>query len=347
MSNVFSPFSLRGLTLKNRVVMSPMLMYAAGDDGLLNDKLFVHYGARALGGVGMIVTEVLGVESRGRISPKDLGIWTDAQAEGLSRLVDFVHACGAKIAAQLAHAGRKSHLTATAVAPSAIPYDNELGAPRAVAANEIEGIVEAYAAAARRAVAAGFDAVEVHAANGYLLHNFLAPIANDRTDAYGGDFKGRSRLPLEVAQAVRAAIPPSMPLLYRMVATDLLAGGVTEEESTALAGRLKAAGVDLIDVTTGNILPGYPGPVYPGYQVPYAEALRKTISIATATTGSVASLDLMEEIIGAGRVDLVFLGRALLRDPFWTIAASEQAGVALDLPMPTYARASGPFERGF
>lgn len=347
-SKTFSPFTLRGMTLKNRIVMSPMLMYAAGDDGKITDKLFVHYGARALGGVGMIVTEVLAVEPRGRISAQDLGIWSDDQVDGLGRVVEFAHSCGVKVTAQLAHAGRKSQVPGTKIAPSSIAYDDKLGVPKAATRQDLETIAAAYRAAAIRAVTAGFDAVEIHAANGYLLHEFLADVTNKRDDGYGGDDQQRMRYPLEVVASVRAALPDSMPLLYRMCVDDVAEGGVTLKQSLSLSAKLKEAGVDLIDATTGNIMPGgYAGEVYPGYQVRYAEEIRKAVGISTATTGSVASLDLMEEIIGAGRVDLVFMGRPLMRNPFWAIEAARQAGVDIDLPIQTYARATGPFERGF
>lgn len=347
-SNAFSPFTLRGMTLRNRIAMSPMLMYAAGDDGLMNEKLFVHYGARALGGVGLIVTEVLAIEPRGRISASDLGLWSDAHVEGLRRMVHFAHSCGVKVIAQLAHAGRKSHLKETAIGPSTIAYDDKLGKPRAATEDDLATIIEAYRSATRRAIDAGFDGVEVHAANGYLLHSFLSPVANHRNDKFGGDDERRMLFSIEVVRAVRASLPEDRPLLYRMCADDVTEGGVTLAQSLTLSKRLKTEGVDLIDVTTGNILSApYSAPVYPGYQVRYAEAVRRAAEIATGTSGSVASLDLIEEIIGAGRVDLVFMGRALMRDPFWPIEAARAAGVSLDLPMPTYARGTGPFERGF
>lgn len=346
-SNVFSPFTLKSLTLRNRIVMSPMLMYAAGEDGLLNDRLFVHYGARALGGVGMIMTEVLAVEPRGRISAKDLGLWNDEQAEGLKHLVGFVQSCSVKIGAQLAHAGRKSALTETAVGPSTLAYDSNFGPPTEMSTSDIAEVCQAYLRATLRADAAGFDALQIHAANGYLLHEFLSPIANARQDNYGGSLKNRSRFLLEVISTVRETWPADKPLLVRLCAADLVDGGLTVEDALILGGWLREAGVDLIDATTGNILPGYGGPVFPGYQVSYAEKIRRATELAVATSGSVASLDLMEEIIGAGRVDLVFMARALLRNPFWAIDAARAAGVSQELPIPTYARATGPFERGF
>ena len=251
-SNVFSPFSLRGMTLRNRVVMSPMLMYAAGEDGLLNEHAFVHYGARALGGVGMIMTEVLAVEGRGRISPRDLGLWEDRQAQALRRLVDFSHACAVPIGAQLAHAGRKSALRETAIGPSALAYDDNLGAPAAMTRADIAVVIDAYAAAAQRAENAGFDALQIHAANGYLLHEFLTPIANARDDDYGGSLGNRARLLREVVAAVRSRWPAGKPLTVRLCASDLEEGGIALDDALQVAAWLRDDGVDLIDATTGN-----------------------------------------------------------------------------------------------
>lgn len=346
-SAVFTPFTLRGMTLKNRIVMSPMLMYRGQEDGMLNEHLYVHYAARALGGAAMIATEVLAVEPRGRISPRDLGLWNDAQAEGLRRLVEFVPSCDVRFCVQLAHAGRKSHITGSAIGPSAIAYDEALGPPDEATAYDIAAVIAAYRAAASRAQSIGADAIEIHAANGYLLHQFLAPVSNRRTDAYGGTLDNRMRLPLQVVEAVREVWPDDKPLLFRICATDFGTNGVIPDESDRLAQELASRGVDLIDVQTGNILPGYEGPVYPGYQVPHAERIARACGLAVATTGSVASIDLAEEILGSGRAQLIFMGRTLLRDPFWPIRAAREAGAEIDLPIPTYARATGPFERGF
>lgn len=346
-SKVFTPFSLRGMVLKNRIVMSPMLMYRGQEDGMLNEHLYVHYGARALGGAAMIATEVLAVEPRGRISAKDLGLWTDAQAIGLKRLVGFVQSCNVKICAQLAHAGRKSHITETAIGPSAVAYDNTLGVPAAATLADIQAVIDNFRAAAQRALSAGFDCIEIHAANGYLLHEFLAPVSNQRSDQYGGSLQNRMRLALEVVEAVRSVMPEDMPLLYRIVAADFGADGVTQEESDVLARELAARGVDLIDVQTGNILPGYANEIYPGYQTPFAEHIRRVAGLPTAATGSISSIEQAEYIIGSGASDLIFMGRTLLRDPFWPIRAAKEAGVELELPIPTYARATGPFERGY
>jgi NADPH2 dehydrogenase len=296
----------------------------------------------------MIVTEVLAIEPRGRISASDLGIWTDDQVAGLRRMVDFAHDCDVRVVAQLAHAGRKSHILGTQIAPSPIAFNEDLGVPAEMTRGDMDAVTTAYVAAAGRAIEAGFDGVQIHAANGYLLHEYLAAISNSRTDAYGGGRENRFRFPLEVVRAVRGALPQGAPLLYRMCAADLVDGGIAQADSLELAKALKKAGVDLIDATTGNIVPGpYSGPVYPGYQVRYAEAIRRETGILTSTTGSITSLELIEEILGAERVDLVCLGRELMRNPFWAIEAARTAGVEIKLPMPTYTRGTGPFERGF
>lgn len=344
---LFAPLRLRDVTLKNRVVMSPMLMYLAADDGRVTDLHFVHYGARMLGGVGAVMLEVVAVEPRGRISHRDLGLWEDAQIAGLKRLVDFAHACDCRIGLQLAHAGRKAVLNSQPVAPSAIAYSADSAVPRALSDDDIGQLIEAYRAATARAAAAGFDLIEVHAAHGYLLHEFLAPIANRRDDAYGGARERRAQVPLAVVEAVRLAWPAARPMAVRMSATDHLPDGVTQEDALWFGHALRAHGVDLLDVSAGNIVPGHAPPVYPGYQLRHAETLRRAVGLPTATTGSVASADLLEEALGAERIDVAFVGRALLRNPFWLLDAARRAGVALELPIATYGRATGPYERGF
>ncbi|WP_322048242.1 NADH:flavin oxidoreductase/NADH oxidase [Paraburkholderia sp. J67] len=347
MSNIFQPFRLRGMTVNNRIAMSPMLMYLAGDNGMLTDLHFVHYGARALSGLGLIMTEVIAVEPAGRISHRDLGIWSDDQAAGLRRLTDFVHATGGKIGVQLAHAGRKAVLEQPIFGPSEIAYDGQSKQPVKLDTDGIAAIVEAYRRATVRAEAAGFDCIEIHAAHGYLLHSFLAPIANRRTDEYGGSLENRARFTLEVTRAVREAWPQEKPLIVRMSATDLIDGGVTQEESLWLAKQLKAVGVDMIEASSGNIVPGYPAPITPGYQVEYAKTIRRTVDIPTAAVGSITSSELAESIVSSGAADIVFMGRELLRNPFWLINAARAANVTLELPIQTYARATSPYERGF
>ncbi|HSV53060.1 MAG TPA: NADH:flavin oxidoreductase/NADH oxidase [Burkholderiaceae bacterium] len=347
MSVIFTHFQMRDMRLKNRVVMSPMLMYMAGDDGLFTDLHFAHYGARLIGGVSMVVTEVMAVDPQGRISHKDLGLWHDGQIEALSRLPAFAHSVNAKACVQLAHAGRKAVLDGEIVAPSAIAYDDQHKTPRALSDTEITGLIDAYAAAALRADRAGFDCIELHAAHGYLMHEFLAPVANHRTDRWGGSLENRARFVLEVTRAVRAAWPSGKPLMVRVTATDLIQGGVTLEEAVWLGKQLKATGVELLEVSSGNIVPGYTGKVYPGYHLKYAEALKSEAGLPVGAMGSITSPDHVESILASGAADVVFLGRELLRNPFWVIQAAQRANVTVELPIPTYARATGPYERGF
>ncbi|GAA2026809.1 NADH:flavin oxidoreductase/NADH oxidase [Agromyces tropicus] len=346
MSVLFEPLTIRGMTVPNRVVMSPMLMYMAGPDGTATDLHLVHYGARILGGVGMVMTEVIAVSPDGRISTSDLGLWEDGQIAGIARIAEFAHAHGAKAGVQLAHAGRKSTAQERIVAPSALPY-SDFSVPHALEPDEIARIVEDYRAAAERAVRAGFDCLELHVAHGYLLHEFLSPIANTREDDYGGSIANRARIVFEVVAAIRDAIPESVPLFVRLSAEDVVPGGLTEEEATWVASRLVDAGVDLFDISTGNITPGYAGTVYPAYQADHARRLKDALGVATATVGSVSSPELADYLVSSGAVDLVFVGRALLRDPHWTLHAAKQAGIDLPLAIPTYARATGPYERGF
>ncbi len=347
MTTLFSPFQLRDLRLKNRVVMSPMLMYMAGDDGLFTDLHFAHYGARLIGGVGMVVTEVMAVDPMGRISPKDLGLWHDGQIDRLARLPAFAHSVNAHACVQLAHAGRKAVLDGDIVAPSAIAYDDQHKVPRSLADAEITALIDAYAAAAQRADRAGFDGLELHAAHGYLMHEFLAPMSNQRTDRWGGSLENRARFVLEVTRAVRAVWPGGKPLLVRVTATDLRSGGVTLEEAVWLGRQLKAAGVDLLEVSSGNIVPGYTGAVYPGYHLKYAEVLKRETGLPVGAMGSITAAEHAESIVASGAAELVFLGRELLRNPFWVIQAAQKANVEVGLPIPTYSRATGPHERGF
>ncbi|MFE5838801.1 NADH:flavin oxidoreductase/NADH oxidase [Arthrobacter sp. NPDC056493] len=346
MSTLFEPLTVRGMTVSNRIAMSPMLMYMAAEDGVARDLHLVHYGARILGGVGLVMTEVTAVLPEGRISTSDLGLWSDEHIPGLARIVDFAHEHGAKMGLQVAHAGRKSKAQEQGVAPSAIAYEG-LPVPRELTAPEIDDVVGAYAEAARRAVAAGFDCLELHVAHGYLLHEFLSPIANARTDEYGGSLENRSRIVLRIASEIRRIVPDSMPIFVRLSAEDVVDGGLSLKESSWLASQLMAEGVDLFDVSTGNIVPGYEAPVYPGYQANYALDLKKELGVMTAAMGSISSPELAEYLVSSGAADLVFVGRALLRDPHWALGAARLAGADPHLAIPTYARATGPYERGF
>ena len=337
MSQLFSPFTLRGVTLRNRIAMSPMCMYSCGEDGLATDFHLAHLVARAVGGAGLVMTEAAAVEARGRISTSDLGIWNDAQVEPLARIVRLGKAQGAVMCTQLAHAGRKAWSPtkgvgpAAAVAPSAIPFDADWTTPRELSTAELDGIVSAFRAAAQRAVQAGFDAVEVHGAHGYLLHEFLSPIANHRTDEYGGSLENRARLLLRVVDAVREALSETRALLVRLSCTDWIEGGLTIEDQVQVARWLKAHGVDLLDCSSGAITSFVP-PVGPGYQVPFAEKIRREAGIATMSVGLITTPEMAEEIVRNGRADMVAMGREFLRNPYWPLQAARALGHDLAWP---------------
>ena len=340
---LFTPITLQGLTLRNRIWLSPMCQYAVTErDGVPTDWHLVHLGARALGGFGLILTEATAIVPEGRISPQDTGIWNDTQVAAWSRIVRFVHQQDTAIGIQLAHAGRKASThrgfpgEATGnlareeggwepVAPSALEFPGRI-VPQALGRDEIAGIVAAYVAAARRAEAAGFDVVEIHAAHGYLLHEFLSPLSNRRDDEYGGDLAGRVRLLLEVVDAVRLAWPPEKPLLVRISGTDWTEGGWDVDQSAALGGLLREHGVDLVDVSSGGNVPASV-PVGPGYQVPLAAAVRSS-GIAVGAVGMITEPAQAEAILTDGCADVVLLARAALREPAWPQRAAAELGVA-------------------
>jgi len=336
--HLFSPLTLRGLTLRNRVTMAPMCMYSAADDGRATDWHLAHYLARAAGGSGLILTEATAVEARGRISAHDLGLWHDDQVEPLTRLVRAVQAEGAAIGVQLAHAGRKAwsahrgHGPAVPVAPSPLPFDDGWAIPAEISPAEIDGIVEAWRLAALRAEAAGLDVIEIHGAHGYLNHQFLSPLSNTRADEYGGSLQNRSRFLLRVVEAVRGVWPEKKPLLVRVSATDWVAGGLKVTDVVAVARELKARGVDLVDCSAGGSVPDAPVPLGPGYQVPFAEQVRREAGIATAAVGLITTPELADEIVRNGRADLVALGRELLRHPYWPLEAARALGHDIDWP---------------
>jgi 2,4-dienoyl-CoA reductase-like NADH-dependent reductase (Old Yellow Enzyme family) len=343
MAELFTPLALRGVTLRNRIAMSPMCMYSAGEDGIATDFHLAHLAARATGGVGLIITEATAVEARGRISTNDLGLWDDAQVEPLARVVRLCKAQGAMTCTQLAHAGRKAWTPTKgagpfpSVAPSALPFDADWTVPHALTSAELDSIVSAYRTAAQRAVRADFDAIEVHAAHGYFLHQFLSPISNRRTDEYGGSLENRARMLLRVVDTVRAVLPESQPLLMRLSSTDWIEGGLTLDDQVQVARWLKAHGVDLVDCSSGGSTPQLP-PVGPGYQVPFAERIRREAGIATMAVGLITTPELAEEIVRNGRADVVAMGRELLRNPYWPLHAARALGY--DIPWPKqYQRA--------
>lgn len=337
---LFTPLTLRGMTARNRVWLAPMCQYSAVD-GMPGEWQLVHLAARASGGFGLLLTEAAAVVPEGRITPHDVGLWSDEQALAWRPVVDAVHARGAQVAVQLAHAGRKASTYRpwspaqgtvppddggwVTVAPSAVPFPG-YAAPVALDTAGIAGVVEAFAAATRRALAAGFDAVEVHAAHGYLLHQFLSPLSNERTDAYGGDLAGRARLLLEVVTAVRAAWPDDRPLLVRLSATDWTEGGLTVDEVATVATWLAPLGVDLVDVSSGgNVLA--PVAVGPGYQVPFARAVREASGLATSAVGLIGSGAEAERVLTEGSADAVMIGRPALADAAWPLRAAHELGV--------------------
>jgi 2,4-dienoyl-CoA reductase-like NADH-dependent reductase (Old Yellow Enzyme family) len=323
-------------------------------DGMANDWHFVHLGSRAVGGAGLVLTEAAAVSPEGRISPDDLGIWKDAQIEPLARIVSFVRSQGARAGIQLAHAGRKASTPAPfkgrgrveladggwePLAPSAIAFSPDYHTPKAMSHEDIQKAIGDFVAAAQRALTAGFEVVELHAAHGYLAHQFLSPLSNERTDEYGGSFANRARFTLEMVKAVRTVWPERLPLLVRISATDRADGGWTLDESVELASLLKKEGVDLIDCSSGGLVPYAKITVGPGYQVPFAERIRREAGIATGAVGMITTAIQADTIVREGQADLVLLARELLRDPYWPLHAAEALGVASEWP-PQYLRAA-------
>jgi 2,4-dienoyl-CoA reductase-like NADH-dependent reductase (Old Yellow Enzyme family) len=317
------------------------------------DWHFVHLCSRAVGGAALVIVEATGVSPEGRISPWDTGIWSDAHAEAFARITSFIRASGSVAGIQLAHAGRKASTDAPwrggkplapgaggwqPLGPSAIPFDQGHPVPKEMTARDIDKVVEDFVAAARRALAAGFQVIEIHAAHGYLLHEFLSPLSNRRTDDYGGSLANRMRLPLRVAEAVRSVLPPGLPMFARVSATDWTDGGWDLPQSIELAKRLKHAGADLIDCSSGGNVPKARIPVEPGYQVPFAEAIRREAGIVTGAVGLITEPVQAEQIVGTGQADAVLLARALLRDPYWPLHAADSLGADVEWPA-QYGRA--------
>jgi 2,4-dienoyl-CoA reductase-like NADH-dependent reductase (Old Yellow Enzyme family) len=338
MPHLFSPLALRGLTLRNRIAMSPMCMYSAAVDGRATDWHLAHYAARAIGGAGLLITEATAVEPRGRISQNDLGLWHDDQVEPLARVVRRAQAEGTAVGVQLAHAGRKAwssnkgHGPELPVAPSTLAFAEDWHAPHALSLAEIAQIVLAWQSAAARAGEAGLDVVEIHAAHGYLNHQFLSPLSNTRDDEYGGSLDNRMRFLLRVVEAVRQVWPQDRPLFVRVSATDWADGGLTPDEVVVVARELLARDVDLIDCSSGGSVPVLPPNIGPGYQVPFAEKIRREAGIATAAVGLITTPELADEIVRNGRADLVALGRELLRHPYWPLDAAQKLGQQIPWP---------------
>lgn len=347
--DLLSPLTIRGITLRNRIAMSPMCQYVAAE-GLASDWHLVHLGSRAVGGVALVLVEATAVTPDGRITPGDLGIWGEQHVEPLARIVRFVHSQGAVAGIQLAHAGRKASCEPpwmggarletpaaggwTVVAPSPVPFSEGDPVPAPLDDLGIEGVVAAFAAAADRALAAGFRVIEIHAAHGYLLHEFLSPLSNRRTDRYGGNLENRMRLLLRVAERLRQGMPEELPLFVRISATDWVEGGWDVEQSVVLARHLKALGVDLIDVSSGALVPQARIPLGKGYQVPLARKVRCEANIRTGAVGLITEPRHADEIVTGGDADLVFLARELLREPYWALKAQHELGAEPSWPTP-------------
>ena len=349
---LFHPFTLGDVVLRNRIAVSPMCEYSA-TDGMPGDWHLVHLGSRAVGGAGLVFTEATAVSPEGRISPGDTGLWNDAQQAAWARIAAFITAQGAAPGIQLAHAGRKGSTEVpwrggkalprgqgdwTPVAPSAVPFSDDYPMPQALDAAGIAKVVADFAATSERARAAGFRVIEVHAAHGYLLHEFLSPLSNQRDDAYGGSLENRARLLREVIAAVRGAWPAPAPLVVRVSATDWVEGGWDVDECVQLCRWLREDGVDLIDCSSGGNVPNATIPVAPGYQVPFAARIRREAGIATGAVGLITDARQAEDILERGDADLVFIARELLRDPYFPRRAAAELGVRIDAPV-QYGRA--------
>ena len=353
MPGIFDPLEIRGVKFANRVFVSPMCQYSS-TNGYANDWHFVHLGTRAVGGAGLVLTEATAVLPEGRISPQDLGIWEDGHIETLSRIVGFIHEQGSIAGTQLAHAGRKASTSrpweghdavpeneggwAKVVAPSALKFSDTYPMPQALTTDGIQEVVEGFAASARRACQAGFRVIEIHAAHGYLIHEFLSPLSNQREDDYGGSFENRTRLCREIVVSVRSAWPKELPMFIRISATDWVKGGWNIDESVKLAGELKQMGVDLIDCSSGGNVPHAQIPVGPGYQTAFAERIRREAGIMTGAVGMITDPVQAEHIIRTGQADAVVMAREFLRNPYWPLHAAQELDQPIAWPV-QYLRA--------
>ena len=359
MTHLFEPLKLRDIVLPNRIGMPPMCQYSAVD-GVAADWHFVHYGTRAIGGAGLMIVEATAVTAEGRISPGDLGLWNDAQIAPLARIAAFARDHGSVAAIQLAHAGRKAGIGLgwaeqrslrpeeggwTTVAPSAVSFGPGYDVPQELDEAGIQAVIGHFAAATERACQAGFPVVEIHAAHGYLLHQFLSPISNRRTDAWGGSFDNRTRLVREVVKTVRAGWPANLPVLIRLSATDWVDGGWNADETVALCHLVKDLGVDLVDVSTAGLVPTAKIPAGPGFQTEFAERIRHETGLPVVAVGLITSPTQADHVVRSGQADMVLLGRELLRNPYWPLDAARELGQPASWPK-QYLRAAPPGSTG-
>ncbi len=358
MSKLLSPIKIRNLEFRNRIFVSPMCQYSA-ENGIPNDWHFVHLGSRAVGGAGLVMTEATAVSPEGRISPADLGIWSSDHVTAFKRIAGFVESQGAIAGIQLAHAGRKASTKVPwegdgmiveneggwqTLAPSAVKFSGSYPQPKEMSVSDLRMVNDQFAEAARRSLEAGFHVVEIHMAHGYLLHEFLSPLSNHRKDGYGGDLRNRMKFPLDVAKSVRDVWPNDLPLFVRISVTDWADGGWDMPQSIALAKELKRIGVDLIDCSSGGLMPGVNIPIGPGYQVGFAGSVRKEADILTGAVGLITGAAQAEQILAAGRADVVFLAREFLRDPYFPLHAASTLGDNARYPV-QYLRAKPNINR--
>jgi 2,4-dienoyl-CoA reductase-like NADH-dependent reductase (Old Yellow Enzyme family) len=352
MAKLFTPLTIKSVTFKNRIVVSPMCEYSSSD-GFANEWHLVHLGSRAVGGAALIITEAAAVSPEGRISPDDLGIWKNAHLDKLRTIVSFIHKHGSVAGIQLAHAGRKASFQAPwkgtkqlskenggwqTVSASAVPFNKTDILPEALSTDGIKKVVDDFKAAAQRSLNAGFKLIEIHAAHGYLINQFLSPLTNKRTDEYGGSFDNRIKLLTEITEAIQSVWPKELPLFVRISATDWTEGGWNEIDSVRLATVLKNMGVDLIDCSTAGIIPGIKIPIAPGYQVPFAAQLKKETGILTGAVGMITSAEQAEQILVKEQADFIIIAREMLRDPYFPLHAAKQLGADIEWPV-QYLRA--------
>lgn len=346
MSKLFSTIKIKDMELKNRIVMAPMCMDSAGNDGKANEWHYVHYVTRAVGGIGLIILEATAVESRGRITAMDLGIWEDSQIEGLARIVKECKNLGAKMGIQLAHAGRKCEVESEEIiAPSPMAFNDKYKTPKEMIKDDIVEVINSFREGAERARKAGFDVLELHGAHGYLINEFLSPLTNKRKDEYGGSLENRSRFLKEVIKAVREVWPTEKPLIVRFSAEEYMEEGNHPEDLAEAINIIKAEGVDLINVSSGGVVP-VPINTYPGYQVKFAEIIKEKTNLPVIAGGLINNAELAEEILQNDRADLIFLARELLRNPYWAFKAAENLGEDIEWPV-QYVRSKTVRKGGF
>ncbi len=332
---LFEPIKVKALKLRNRIVMAPMCQYSSDEGGFVKDWHLSHYASRAVGGVGLIIVEATSVDPNGRISSKDLGIWSDQHVEGLKKLTDAIHENGAKVAIQLAHAGRKSKTANSPIAPSVIRFSEEYREPIRLDKDEMVKVVERFSKAAKCSVLAGFDAIEIHAAHGYLINEFLSPLTNKRSDAYGGDIERRARFLKEIVEGVKAEIPSTTPIILRVSASDYYEGGNKVEDVAKIVSLLQ--GIDIVDVSGGGVMPEIHTKIFAGYQLDNAFKIKKETGLHVIGGGLITTYPLAEYAVNT-KCNFVFVGRQLLRDPYWPLRIAKEAGIDLEWPF-QYKRA--------